>query len=169
MDKKTLYVFGYGSLMYPSGINGRGMSYIYMWKDLSTVLLSGYKRGMSAYYMYNYYGIMESKKDRINGIIFKIHSDIDFENLMISEKSNKTHGSVYETVDVTNEILPIQHDKRIITLVNIKDKSDYGKVANRYLKHVYNGIQPWGSNFVNTFLKTGGIKPYIEEGQKQWY
>lgn len=156
-----MYIFGYGSLMYPSGINGRGMDYIYSWKDLTIATLLGHKRGMFAYCEYNertYYGIMKSKNDTVNGVVFKIHSDTDFENLMLDEQSGKTYEKpVYEIVKVTGSIFPnIFTD--VITLVNIKDKSGYGKISEGYAKHVYEGIQPLGASFRADFLKTGGQK-----------
>jgi cation transport regulator ChaC len=164
--EKMMYIFGYGSLMYPSGINGRGMDYNYTWKDLSVSRLSDYKRGIFAHYINNtYYGIMESKGDMVNGVLFKIHSNIDFERLMIDEKSSETYQNtkkepVYKIVDVTNKItFPKKCSAKIFTLVNTKDKSCYGKITKSYLRHVHGGIQPWGPDFVNNFLKTGGILP----------
>ena len=38
------YFIGYGSLMYPDGINGRGMKHHYEWKDLIPVEVTGFKR-----------------------------------------------------------------------------------------------------------------------------
>jgi len=160
---EPIFFFGYGSLMYPSGINGRGMRHQYKWSDLSSATLYGYKRGMFAYcYGKNYYGIMQSSEDSINGVVFRVSVD-DLETLLVNEGSSEIYrdtqrGLVYEIVDVTNNISDV-HACTVLALVNTKDKSYMGQVFNSYVKHVYDGIKLWGPNFVNTFLLTGGEKP----------
>jgi len=156
------HFFGYGSLMYPCGINGRGMSYEYDWGDLTPVVLCGYKRGLYAYYMYCYYGIMPSEKDSINGVVFEIKSEHDFEALLHDEGVSKPFkytkdGAMYEVKDVTKNLgLPYA---KVFTLVSTEDKSNNGKALSSYLNHVYQNITPWGSHFIDDFLNSGGKKP----------
>ena len=79
---QNFFVFGYGSLMYPSGVNGRGMDYYYDWDSLKLARLKGYKRGMYAgHSIVSYYGILpcEDKEHTINGILMK-RSCIPWEN-----------------------------------------------------------------------------------------
>lgn len=164
---KTFF-FGYGSLMYPGGINGRGMKYIYDWSDLFWSELLGYKRGMFAHLINNYYGIMKSNGSVINGIVFEIHSDHDLERLLINEGAHKSSPYVrkefvYEVKEVSNLIVP-NFDGKVLTLVNTTDKSYAGRATKSYVKHVYDGIQPWGQGFMDKFLETGGLKPEKESG-----
>lgn len=158
-----MYIFGYGSLMYPSGINGRGMDYNYKWKDLCEAVLSDYKRGMFAHYVNNYYGIMKSKGDLVNGVVFEVHTDDDFGRLLINEGASEIYrntktGLMYEVVDVSDKMTPSFY-KKVFAFVNTKDKSGCGKVTKSYVRSVYKNIQPWGYNFVDVFLRTGGMKP----------
>ena len=62
--------FGYGSLLFHHGINGRGMRHIYQPDDLSEVVVKGFKRGMYALVMNRaYYGICKKKNAVINGTL----------------------------------------------------------------------------------------------------
>ena len=162
------FFFGYGSLMYPSGINGRGMRYKYDWKDLAPATLFGYKRDMSArLYTHNYYGLVPSKNNRANGIVFEIHTEHDLKELLVNEFAAEVWGHtgrelLYNVENISAKIEP-QFEGKVLVLVSIEDRSGYGKVAESYVRHVYNGIQPWGEKFVEEFLKTGGLKPKKEK------
>jgi len=161
------YFFGYGSLMFPAGINGRGMKYKYGWYDLVPATLSGYRRGMFTHYFKNYYGILPSPGDTVSGILFRIHSEEDLETLLRNEFASETQradGLMYEPVDVYDSVGEHRTPNgektcRIIALVSPEDRSSLGKTSDSYIGYVYRGISLWGPDFVNSFLSTGGIKP----------
>lgn len=69
-----MYIFGYGSLISPRGINGRKMRHFYQEKDLTDVTLKGYVRGWTGHYFDTaYLGISKGKKtDEVNGVVFKV-------------------------------------------------------------------------------------------------
>lgn len=77
-----MHIFGYGSLIHPFGINGRGMRYWYKDKDLTEATLVGYTRNWNAHiigvkgdYFTSFLGIQQSNNPltRINGVVFEIN------------------------------------------------------------------------------------------------
>lgn len=166
--KPFCYFFGYGSLMYPSGINGRGMKHEYTWDDLIPLRMSGYKRGMyAAYQGIAYYGMMHgSKEDKVLGVLFPIFSMEDLNALLINEGAHEMYKDTMRGCMYEMQYLPDLHDEAgdgriylVATLVNLEDKSNNNRIPQWYLSHVWEGIQPWGDNFCEEFLRTGGIKP----------
>lgn len=156
------YFLGYGSLMYLSGINNRGMEAYYQWEDLSVVTLSDFRRDMFAlaYYGRTYYGILPAKDHKINAVIFRVFSEADMKALLKDEMAfepepNPKYGLVYKPTDVSEKVSP-KTDGRVITLVSVTDQSSMGTPSNWYINHVYNGIKHWGPEFMDFFLKTGG-------------
>lgn len=157
---KPTYFFGYGSLMYPSGINPKGMKYKYDWQDLHPAILFDHIRGLYACCINNYYSIVPLDDKFVNGVTFEIHSAEDFEKLLADEGA----GLMYEVAEVTDKIHQC-FDGKVFTLVNRKDKIVYGKgPLKSYIRNVYKGIQILGPNFVSMFLETGGIKPSPRSG-----
>jgi hypothetical protein len=164
-------MFGYGSLMYPSGINGRGLIHRYVWKDLSTATLLGYKRGTFAEYGgLRYYGVMKADKSTVEGVLVPIFSDLDLEALLINEGAHDIYkatvrGKMYEVANVTKTICRssylIPTTTPIYTLVSKIDKSDRGYAAPWYVADVWAGVSksPWGNVFVESLLRTDLIKP----------
>lgn len=157
------FFFGYGSLMYPSGINGRGMKKRYEEKDLAVAQLRGFARGLfvRSSDQYLYYGIKEDPNSMINGVIFEVFTDYDYTCLMISEGAHKRFGKfeVYKSVDVTEKIsgILLTSESRVFAVVPIKT-TKIGFLSVDYIIDVWNGIQFWGKDFVNEFLSTGGRK-----------
>jgi len=163
------YMFGYGSLMYPSGMSGRGLSHKYTWENLSTATLFGYKRGMFAnYHGLLYYGMMESPDAIVEGVLVPIFSKADFEALLINEGAhdkyeNTPSGKMYDIKDVTklvcgyNYTLP--NTVPVYALVNKVDKSEGGRITPWYVANVWGGILPWGYPFIDRLQHTGIIKP----------
>jgi hypothetical protein len=164
-------MFGYGSLMYPNGINGRGLKHKYTWGDLSTATLIGYKRGMFAEYSgWRYYGIMKANKSTVKGVLIPIFSDLDLEALLINEGAHDIYkdtlrGKMYEAVDVTKTICRFSHlipaTTPIYTLVSEVDKSKQGNITPWYVANVWAGVSrsPWEKVFVRSLQRTGLIKP----------
>lgn len=170
-NKPICYMFGYGSLMYPSGVNGRGLDHRYIWRDLSTATLLGYKRGMFAEYAgLRYYGVMKTDKATVEGVLIPIFSDLDLESLLINEGSHNMYkhspaGKMYEVVDVTKTICRFSHlipaTTPIYTLVSVVDKSKRGHITPWYVANVWAGVSksPWGKVFVESLRRTDLIKP----------
>ena len=163
------YIFGYGSLMYPSGINGRGLAHKYIWEDLYTATLCGYKRGMFANYAgLLYYGIMKSSNAVVEGVLVPIFSKADFEALLINECAhdkykNTSSGKIYEITDVTKLICRYNYLAQIVvpihTLVNEADRSEGGRIPPWYIADVWHGILPLGQIFMEKLRHTGIIQP----------
>lgn len=168
--KPIAYVFGYGSLMYPSGINGRGMKYKYTWKDLHHAEIIDYRRGMFAAYCHQaYYGIMKAPGKVTNGVLIPIFSKKDLNALWLNEGAhacyrNTKQGLLYEVHEVSDNIYVFDkyRDTRfhtVFTLVSITDKSKEGIIPPWYVADVWKGIKPWGESFRHRFINTGGIEP----------
>lgn len=161
--KPIAYVFGYGSLMYPSGINGRGMRHKYIWKDLSSAEIRGYKRGLFAAYAYQtFYGLMADSVKTTNGVLLPIFSKRDLNALWINEGAGG-QCSMYQVKEVRANI---SHMARFIsinvpvyTLTSIKNRNDEGITPPWYVANVWKGIEPWGEDFRSRFVNTGGVKP----------
>ena len=170
-NNPVCYVLGYGSLMYPDGINGRGLVHKYTWGDLSTCTLSGYKRGMFACYIgLLYYGVMKSHSSTVEGVLVPIFSKGDFEALVINEGAHDKyestpHGKMYDVVDVTKSVCRFSYltpaAMPIYVLSNRVDKSDKGRITPWYIANVWQGVlaAPWGYAFIGSLLRTGIMRP----------
>lgn len=160
--KPIAYVFGYGSLMYPSGINGRGMRHKYIWKDLSSAKIKGYRRGLFAAYAYQtFYGLMADSVKTTSGVLLPIFSRRDLNALWKNEGATK-QCSMYRVKEVSVSIFSIPHTVHkvpVYTLTNIKDRSNEGITPPWYVANVWKGIEPWGEEFRSQFVNTGGVKP----------
>lgn len=186
--KPIAYVFGYGSLMYPNGINERGMRHKYIWEDLSLAEVIGYSRGMfAAYANRTFYGMMKNNSKVTNGVLMPIFSEKDLNALWMDEGVHKCyqdtkHGPMYKVQEISNDVWitarPINTDFinvrqlvlaeklalpesniPIFALINTVDKSSEGMTSPWYISHVWKGIKPWGEEFRRRFVNTGGIRP----------
>jgi len=170
--KPIAYVFGYGSLMYPNGINGRGMKHKYIWEDLFPAEIVGYSRGMFAAYGHlTYYGIMEDNNKIINGVLIPIFSKKDLDALWLNEGAhecyrNTKQGLMYEVHEVSSDTYTCVKSVNVnlcllavFTLVSVADKSREGTIPPWYVADVWKGIKPWGEAFRHLFINTGGIEP----------
>ena len=155
LDKPT-YIFGYGSLIYPQGVNGRGMMYDYGWKDLIPTKIVDHERGMIATcYGTKYYGIRVKKGAVCNGVIIEIHSNDDLHALSRSEHI----GEVYDLGDVTTSLDPVTRaslpKNAIVFSCVIRDRSLVDKSPNvSYVERVILGAEHWGPAFVAEFKAT---------------
>ncbi|KKK89442.1 hypothetical protein LCGC14_2733040 [marine sediment metagenome] len=156
--KPIAYVFGYGSLMYPSGINGRGMRHKYVWKDLSPAIIVGYKRGLFAAYAYNtFYGLMRDPARTTNGVLLPIFSKRDLNALWRNEGATKS-CSMYRVKEVSASVSYTAHNIPVFALTNVEDRSIEGVTPPQYIANVWRGIEPWGEEFRRQFVNTGGIE-----------
>lgn len=151
-DKPT-YIFGYGSLCYPSGINGRGMRKQYDWNDLRVATLNGYERGMNAFGVgLPWYGVKPRHGSFVNGVIFKIYTQHDLDSLYYSEHIDE----VYTFDDVVENItgVDLEPNACVFTCVTIPRGPPYSGGNMGYVLRVYDNISHWGEEFVEMFKKT---------------
>lgn len=154
-----MYFFGYGSLIVPDGINGRGMKYEYQSMDLCPSILLNHRRSLCALYNgCNFYGIVEDSESFLNGILFKIHSQYDYEALIEHEHATDIKDRTYIPTDVTEHMFPWDWDEQVMTLVCEEEKTGY-PIPDYYTKFCYEAAESWGQNFLRDFLKDGGVKP----------
>ena len=159
-----MYMFSYGSLMYPEGINGRGMMYNYTIKDLIPTVLRGYKRGPyglnANMAKESYYGIIRSDESEVVGTLVPVYSQYDLKMLMGSELTFQFYDpekSMYilEEVDVSSDSI----DVPVKTLVCNHDQviqSRHMPMDKSYVERVYKTIVSyWGEDFAERCVETG--------------
>ena len=167
---KPTYFFGYGSLIHPKGINGRGLKTRYTIKDLSPCTLHNYSRSMCGFYGgRNFYGLLSDKGSKCNGVVFRIDNWYDYRALLVSEGGTSSYKSVrtYWPISVAEYISEWEVPKgfRVITLICKRDKSNWGRVERSYIKFCHEAAKSWGHAFEADFLATGGI-PYNSHKMK---
>lgn len=110
-------IFGYGSLIGPDGINGRGMLRKYTNQDLTECVLRGYKREFNAEgYGYRWLGIISSPDYTTNGVVF----DLDEQDLSAFKETEGFDLDIptYELIDVS-ESLDVQFDEPVFACVTM--------------------------------------------------
>ena len=165
------YFFGYGSLLVPRGIHGRGMAERYGMKDIFPCSLAEHERSMCAYFGgRNFYGLLENKTAHCNGTVFKIRDWYDYRALLMNEGATAKFRKfrTYWPTDVTSLIsgwdVPKGH--RVITLVCKHDRSNWGRTQRSYIKFCIRSAEVWGEEFTTEFLNTGGV-PYSWKDMKE--
>ncbi len=164
---KNFFIFGYGSLMYPWGINGRGMSYRYGWSNIQTALLDNFKRGMfGSFDQVGFYGILANKYHHMNGVVFKIRTGYDLRQFLISEGAASGQAAwikklTYNVANVTRHVSGVElpPEARVYTLVCDVDNGTMFPPRRGYQAEVFKGIERWGNDFTRVFLSTGGVRP----------
>lgn len=140
------YVFGYGSLIWDRGVNGRGMKYLYKDSDLKEAKLKGYKRDWEALGLGSrWLGISKDKENSVIGCLLEIHSEDDLKAFKESENGDKT----YYFVDVTKDIVP-RVDGRVLTCVT-KNPSKELKVPDYYIYGIKEGLKRRSKEFNDSF------------------
>jgi hypothetical protein len=162
MFKPTLF-FGYGSLLKPRGINGRGMRYQYKEEDLILARLSGYERSMCGYFgQRNFYGLLPVRDASCNGIVFQIHTWRDYRALLTNEGATAMYkfSRTYWPMDVTHltKGMTVPKGYRVIALACREDNTGKGRVELSYIGFCWQLAQRWGDEFAKEFLRTGGIE-----------
>ena len=168
--QEPTYFVGYGSLMYPSGINGRGMEYYYRWKDLIPVEIQGIKRSFCAVFKeLAFYGIYEHKGSEINAVAFKIHSRHDYAMLLADEGAHPIFDPpMYNMLNVADRVTgynfsPDTHQARVMILEGRHVDEKNGYIPEYYVHGTWNGIKHWGEEFRQRFLETGGMAYKADE------
>lgn len=139
------WIFGYGSLISASGVNGRSMRRIYREPDITECSLTDYKRSFCAvnpggfdwetletWPDIRYFGITHEAGAKTNGVIFEISAN-DWWPFKISEGGDR----LYWFRDVSEGIvLPkgvhLPKGARVLTCV-AKEPSTDGVVTQRYI------------------------------------
>lgn len=160
--KAPTYFVGYGSLMYPQGINCRGMEKYYKGYDLIPVTLTGFKRSLCTVYKdLAFYGVHRDQESEINAVAFEIESLHDYTMLLLDEAAHPSiQPPMYKALDVRDSIkesLP-KKDARVMVLEAMKIDEKSGFLPEYYMRQVWYGIQRWDQKFVDKFLETGGVK-----------
>jgi hypothetical protein len=152
-----IYIFGYGSLLYAKGINGRGMKRIYTDDDLIPCFLSGYERSWNAVHCgTRYLGIYPNPTSSINGVIFPIDA-CDIDPFRESECSSVTNPKpTYNIVDVAAQIktIPSIADTNTIFTCVTANPSQKGTIHPSYLRHINDALTVRGQQFANNFWLT---------------
>ncbi len=170
LPKKCMF-FGYGSLMYPDGINGRGMRHIYKsYDELLPITINGLKRSMSCEvvmnlintvihvispHRYRYYSINFNNASKVFGMLFEVHDKRDLKKLLSNENAQPIHSNgVYSTYDITDMVTNYKSKLPILTLVckELKDKPSL--YAPGYVETVFYNIP---KKFRHAFMYTGGL------------
>lgn len=160
---EPVYFFGYGSLLWPPGINGRGMRKLYHESDLTPARLHGYRRSFSGYFQgRRFYGLMPDPKATVNGIIFPIKNRDDYRALLANEGALKSFREyqVYWTTRVTASMeylapFSLPAGWRVMALICHKEAT-LGQISPWYVSRCYDFASKWGEAFLQEFLKTGG-------------
>lgn len=147
------YIFGYGSLVIPHGINHRGMKYNYSGKDLHEAKLVGFKREWNAISKVGvrYLGVVNNDNSNcVNGVIFEVHSLNDLEAFKKSEEIPVTYtlDDVTEKVETTFKI-----EGKVFTCVTCKP-SGLGEVSRYYYNFICSAIRDRGEKFEREFRET---------------
>lgn len=178
--KHEVYVFGYGSLLYPEGWAGRFMADPP--KNFEITNLNGFERGPFGLYGYlNFYGIIRTKGKYLNGVIARIKSPADYFHLMFSEfVVGLHHIANYRIVDITNEIdLDLRKGAVVHTVVNRpinRTKILTSMPSSGYYDDVIYNVKGFHTEkFVDEFFETGGfkdnreVKRYLENSRETNY
>ncbi len=158
--------FGYGSLMYYSGINNRGLLHTYRSNDeLIPTTAKGLKRSMSAEVVVShqgdkarFYSVSKCKKSKVFGMLFKVHSKYDMRALLLNEGARPVHRyGHYHLFDITTQIkMGKDNNMRVFTLICDELPDDPSIYYPGYIKRVFNGIP---IKYRDAFLSTDGLYP----------
>jgi cation transport regulator ChaC len=151
MMANTVYIFGYGSLIYAEGINGRGLVKTYTEQDLIVTRLKGYRREWNALDAdgWTYLGLAEDPESTVNGILFPLETDRkDIRNFDTSEAIH----TLYDLVDVTDLV---EADPDALVLTDVTKHPQYGgKIDPDYWAMLNTGFKIRGAAFQAEFQRT---------------
>lgn len=165
-----LWIFGYGSLIAASGINGRGMRRHYTEEDITECSVVGYKRRLNAPFpVYNqldehgntinvrFFGITPEENSIVNGVLFPIaHEDVN--QFINSEGGDIVYNfQIIPFEDVVFDHMqpnPIRvpEDARIYSCIP-KNPSSKGYVTNNYAYRCNQALNKRSALFKQRFGK----------------
>jgi len=146
-----VYIFGYGSLIYADGINGRGLTKTYSEQDLIVTRLRGYRREWNALDAdaWTYLGLVEDPESMVNGVLFPLETDLtDIRNFDTSEAVH----TLYELVDVAD--LVEDFPGSLVSTDVIKRPRYGGRIDPDYQATISAGLAIRGPVFKDEFQRT---------------
>ena len=173
LPEKCMF-FGYGSLMYYHGINGRGMLHTYRSNDeLFPVLVKGLKRSMSAEAVVNIHGTLArfysvdiNKNSKVFGMLFDVHTLHDLQALLTNEGArpiyNNGHYHLYDISDCFDKRYCGDLPKLTLVCSEKEDRPDLYYPG--YVDLVYNNLS---IKYRRAFLETEGVYPSDVEIMRQ--
>ena len=166
-----VYVFGYGSLLYPGGWFGRHMVKRPTEGKLIECRAHGFERGpWGLFGKQNYYGIIPKDDCMVNGVVARIWSLNDWVGLMSTEMiAGLYRYANYRVVDITDSITDWPKkpkSARIHCVMNQpmnRELAIESFPAARYYDRVWEGVKNHRSpSFVTEFLELGGFRSTVE-------
>jgi|GEM_PF-1460004 len=154
-----MFIFGYGSLIFSPGINGRGMRKTYKEEDLHTAKLYGYSRKWNA--VWNnvlFLGCSQAVGGLMNGVVFEI-DESDLPIFLHSEGIGRQDcDDVYKLVDVTDAVVcdrgfKIPRGDRVLVCMTANPSTD-GDIHSYYIDYVKTGLAARGEKFAKLFHET---------------
>lgn len=156
--KGRTFVFGYGSLVGVSGINGRFMRKFYTEKDLREVVLHNYKRETNARPKLSngqsYCGISYCLGHNTNGVLFEVDND-DMFPFKLSEGFGYDELRPYDLCDVTEHInitKELPAGSRVLTCVT-RNKTPNNQIfiSQEYRMKVHSALRDRSVEFKRNF------------------
>jgi hypothetical protein len=169
--KYKVYVFGYGSLLYPSGWAGRWMMKRPMANKLIECHAHGVERGpWGLYNSANYYGIIPKENSVVNGVVTRIWDLKDWTNLMATEMiAGLYRRANYRVVDITDNIIDWPKKPKSARIHCVMNRPKNRELVSKsipayqYYDRVWDGVKKYRSpEFAEEFLKLGGFKSTFE-------
>ncbi len=152
----VVYIFGYGSLIYAGGINGRGLIKKYTEQDIIVTRLKGYRREWNALDVdgWTYLGLVEDQESTTNGVLFPLETDLtDIRNFDTSEAVH----TLYELVDVADLVEDFPGS---VVLTDVIKHPEYGgKIDPAYRAMIDAGLEIRGPVFREEFFRTTYDQP----------
>lgn len=169
--KHKVYVFGYGSLLYPAGWRGRWMKRPPMEGKLIECHANGFERGpWGLYGQQNFYGIIPKEGSVVNGVVTRIWSLNDWVNLMSTEMIAGLYKFAnYRVVDITDNITDWPKKPKSARIHCVMNQPQNRELALktfpacRYYDRVWNGVKEHRTPaFTKEFLELGGFRNTME-------
>jgi hypothetical protein len=166
-----VYVFGYGSLLYPDGWHFRWMKKRPTSEKLIECRAQDVERGpWGLYETKNYYGIIPEDGSVVNGIVTRIWSLQDWINLMSTEMiAGLYRFANYRVVDITDSITDWPKKPKSARVHCVMNQPINRKLvlksfpAHGYYDRVWKGINIHrGPAFAKEFLELGGFRSTME-------
>lgn len=159
------FIFGYGSLLDPQGLNGRGMKRKYVTADLIPASLRRYQRDWNAdapTWGYRYLGVVPKVGASTNGVLFEL-ADEDMKAFKYSEGGSECYS--YDDVTYNIECSGLTLDPgvvRVLTCVTKKPSFDL-PVPKYYLKIVDRCLEHRGEEFKRIFWASTPFPTGVEK------
>jgi len=169
--KHKVYVFGYGSLLYPEGWRSRWMKKRPTARKLIECRARGVERGpWGMYDVQNYYGIIPKDDSMVNGIVTRIWSLDDWVSLMSTEMiAGLYRFANYRVVDITDNVIDWPKKPKSARIHCVMNQASNREAilksfpARGYYDRVWQGVKEHRSPaFAKEFLELGGFTSTME-------